>query len=334
MTQKIFLYLFVVFPTSAFAQIGGKHSFEFLNVPGNARLTALGGVNVSLVDRDPNFFYASPVLVGDTLSGWGSAGYQFYVADIGQAVFSYSPTFKKIGTLSIGISNMSYGNMKAYDQTGLEIGDFKSAETVLVVGKSHQVNHFRFGINLKGAFSSIAGYRATALLVDLGGMFIHPNRELTVGLAIKNLGFIVSEYSDTSDSSLPFDVQIGTTFKPEHMPFRFSITAYNLTRADISYYDPTMGNEEPETLDKVLRHFNFGVELLLHRNVNILLGYNYLLHKELRLENAGGSSGLSFGFSARIKSFEFVFSRSSYVVGTAGYNLTLSANLNKIMKRS
>jgi hypothetical protein len=118
------------------------------------------------------------------------------------------------------------------------------------------------------------------------------------------------------------------------MPLRFSITAYNLTQTDISYYDASQQNEAPETLDKVLRHFNFGIELLLHRHVNILVGYNYLLHKELKLENTGGGSGLSYGFSARIRSFEFVFSRSSYIVGTAAYNLTLAADLDKILKRS
>jgi hypothetical protein len=332
--RKNFLYLIVLFSPTTFAQIGGKNSFEFLNVPGNARLTALGGVNVSLADRDPNFFFSNPALSGDTLSGFASAGHQFYVADIGQSVFSFLPTFKTIGMFSVGISHFGYGNIKAYDQTGLEIGDFNSSETLLIISRSHQVRHFRVGASLKAAFSSIAGYRATAVMVDVGGLFIHPETDFTVGMAIKNLGFILSEYSETSDTSLPFDVQVGTTFKPEHMPLRFSVTAYQLTQPDISYYDPVQGNEEPETLDKVLRHFNFGVELLLHRNVNILVGYNYLLHKELKLENAGGGSGLSFGFSAQVKSFEFVFSRSSYVVGTAGYNLTLSANMNRILKRS
>lgn len=234
--------------------------------------------------------------------------------------------------LSIGVEHISYGELQGYDQTGMETGTFTSGETAIVISKSHQVNHFRIGASLRTVFSSIAGYRATALMVDLGGIFIHPKKEFTVGLAIKNLGIVVSEYTNTSDSSLPFDVQVGTTFKPEYMPLRFSLTAYNLTQMDIAYDDP-MGNEEPETLDKVLRHFNFGVELLLHRNVNVLLGYNYRTHKELKLENAGSGAGLSFGFSARIKSFEFVFSRSSYLVGTAAYNLTLSADLNRMLKR-
>jgi hypothetical protein len=267
------------------------------------------------------------------LSGWASANYQLYVGDINHSFFSYTPSFKKIGQFSIGVQHLSYGVLKSYDESGQEIGDFNSGETAIVISKSRQVSNFRFGANLKAAFSSLAGYRSNALMLDLGGIFVHPNQNFTFGMVIKNVGFVLSEYSDTSDSSLPFDVQIGTTFKPEHMPLRFSVTAYNLG-SDFAYYNDSGANEDPGTLDKVLRHFNFGVELLLHRNVNVLLGYNNLIHQELKLEQAGGGSGLSFGFSARIKAFEFVFSRSSYVVGKAAYNFTVSANLKSMLKRN
>jgi hypothetical protein len=73
--------------------------------------------------------------------------------------------------------------------------------------------------------------------------------------------------------------------------------------------------------------------VLVHRSINLLMGYNYLVHQELKLANAGGGAGLSFGFSARIKSFELVLSRSAYVVGNAGYAFTLSKNIDNMMKR-
>lgn len=334
MIQRHSLYIIYFFSSTAFGQIGASGSFEFVNIPSNARLAALGGVNVSLRDRDPNFFYSNPALTGDSLSGWASASYQLYVGDFNHSFFSYSPSFKNAGQFSIGVQHLGYGTMTAYDETGQEIGDFNSGETAIVISKSHQVNHFRFGANIKGIFSSIAGYRSTGLMLDLGGIFMHPDHDFTVGLAIKNIGFVLSEYSDSSNSSLPFDVQVGTTFKPEHMPLRFSITAYNLVPSDLAYFDASGVNEDAGTLDKVLRHFNFGIELLLHRNVNVLVGYNNLVHQELKLEQTGGGSGLSFGFSANVKSFEFVFSRSSYIVGKAAYNFTVSANLNSMMKRN
>lgn len=318
--------------TSCFGQLGGKSSFLTVNIPANARLQATGGINTSLTDRDVNYFLSNPSLVSDSLSGVASANYHFYVADIGQASFAYAHAFKKVGTLAFGIQNLDYGNITSYDETGNELGDFSSGETTITVGKSHQVENFKLGINLKTVFSNIAGYRATALLLDVGGVFVHPKEDFTVGIVIKNAGLVLSEYSATSESKVPFDVQLGVTYKPTHMPLRFSVTAYNLVNADVTYFDQQMQKEEPGIVDKVLRRFNFGAELLIHKNVNILAGYNYLVHQELKLENAGGGAGVSLGFSARVKSFEFVFSRSAYVAGTAGYAVTLSANIDKMLK--
>lgn len=324
--------MWVGISSTSLAQIATTKSFGFLDVPNNARLAALGGVNVSLTDRDLNFFYSNPSLSGDTLSGTATASYQFYIADIGNASFAYSHNFSRIGTVVFGVQHLNYGTVKGYDAAGHELGDFKSGETALVVSKSHQISNFRLGANLKFAFSNIGGYRANALLADIGGIFIHPKQDLKTGLTIRNIGFMVSEYSETSDTSLPFDVQVGITFKPEHMPVRFSLSAYNLT-GEKDYLDTKDADSEGGTLDKVLRHFNFGAEILVHKNVNLMIGYNHLVHQELKLPEGGGGAGFSFGFSAMIKTFEFVFSRSAYVAGNAAYGFTISKDIDKMMKR-
>jgi len=315
------------------AQIGGLKSFEFLNTPNNARLAALGGVNTSLSDRDLNFFFYNPATAGDSLAGFASATYQFFAARTGQATFAYSHRFKKLGTLNFGVQHLSYGTIQGYDASGMETGDFESGETALVISKSHQVSHFRLGAGLKVIFSNIAGYRASAMAVDLGGMFIHPREQLTIGMVIRNAGVVLSEYSETSNTEMPFDVQVGATYKPEHMPLRFSLTAYNLARKNITYHDPGGTADEPGGLDRILRHLNLGAEILLHRNVNILVGYNYLAHQELKLEEGGGGAGVSFGFSARVRSFEFTMSRTGYVAGKAAYGFTLSKDIDTLLKR-
>jgi hypothetical protein len=327
--QKILFFLLTLTPAAVLAQTAGKQSFQFLNVSNNARLSALGGVNVSLSDQDLNFFYSNPALVSDTLSRWASASYQFYVADIGQATFSYAHKFGKIGMVTMGVQHLSYGNIKGYDASGAETGDFKSGETALYVSKSHQVNNFRLGANLKAAFSNIAGYRASALLIDIGGTFIHPKKNFTVGLLMKNLGFLLSDYSETSKTKLPFDLQFGSTFKPEHMPLRVSLTAYNLAQSSVTFSD----GEKKGTFDKVLRRFNFATEILIHKNVELMVGYNYRVHQELKLSSGGGGAGISFGFLAKIKAVEFAFSRSGFVAGSAGYTFTVSANTGRFLTR-
>src|SRR5688572_25853588 len=141
MMNNLFISLLCLITTSSFAQLGGKKSFEFLNVPNNARLAALGGVNVSLADRDVNFVLSNPTLIDDTLAGFASVSYQFYVADVGQTTAVYAHQFRNIGTLAFGMQHLSYGEITGYDASGAEIGDYKSGETSLFVSKSHQISN-------------------------------------------------------------------------------------------------------------------------------------------------------------------------------------------------
>ena len=78
------------------------------------------------------------------------------------------------------------------------------------------------------------------------------------------------------------------------MPLRFSLTAHNLTNSYGSYVPA--GGSEPSTVNKILRRVNFGAEVLLHRNVNLMIGYNYLVHQELKLEKRGASPEFHLDF--------------------------------------
>jgi hypothetical protein len=319
----IFLCLRLTF---AFSQ----SSFSFLNTPSNARLAALGGVNVSLADRDINLFTNNAALTSDTLTGQTSANYQFYLADIGHANFTYQHGFRKIGALAFAVQHLDYGSIKSYDASGAELGNFNSGETALTAGKQFQANDFRFGANVKAVFSNLAGFRASALGIDIGGLFIHPKHNFTVGLAFRNIGFTVHDYSTTSKAILPFDVQVGTTFKPEHMPFRFSITAFNLTNFETVTTD---AQDNPSDVDKVVSHLNLATELLLSKSINILVSYNFQKRQELKLQQLSGGAGFSFGISAQIKSFEVVFSRASYGPQQPAFGFTISTNLNTIINK-
>ena len=300
-------------------------------MPAHARLAALGGVNVSLADRDVNFFHNNPALAGDTLNGHASAGYQFYVGDVGNALITYAHGSRRAGQFIAGIHHTSYGSIQGFDETGAPTTEQSAGETAVLIGRTHQIGNFRLGASLKGAFSNLAGYRATAVLMDVGGVFQHPNNELSVGLVVRNVGVVLSDYSRTDEGSVPFDVQAGVTFKPEHMPLRFSFTGYQLGRSRLLPADAT--GERASGFKRVLNHLNFGAEILLHRNVEVLTGYNYLLSQSLRTEVGGSGAGICFGFSLMVKPVEFVFSRNSYTVGNAGYSFTLLTNMNQLLRK-
>ncbi|MEX2230688.1 MAG: type IX secretion system protein PorQ [Cyclobacteriaceae bacterium] len=330
--RKILTIIFCSVVTGAIAQIGGTRAFDFLQLPGHARVAGLGGVNVSLADKDINFFHNNPALAGDTLNGFASAGYQFYVGDVGNALFTYSNHFGKIGQLIAGIQHTNYGTLQGFDETGTETDEFSSGETAILIGKTHQIGNIRLGATAKAVFSSIAGYRASALMIDLGGIFKHPDQDLTIGLAIKNMGLVLSDYTNSSSSNTPFDLQAGVTMKPQYMPLRFSLTGYHLVKKDLLYNGDNSA-EKLSALKRVFSHLNLGAEILFHRNVNVLIGYNYLLHQALKMETSGAGAGISFGFSLFVKPVEFTFSRNAYTIGNAGYSFTLTTNTNLILKK-
>jgi hypothetical protein len=330
--RKIITTIFCSVAIGAVGQIGGRQAFHFLSIPSHARLAALGGVNVSLADRDINFFQNNPALAGDTLNGFASAGYQFYVADVGNASFSYAHDFKRLGQILTGIQHTSYGMLQGFDESGNQTLEFSSGETCILVGKSHQIGHVRLGATFKALFSNIAGYRGSALVMDLGGIFKHPHKDFTIGLAIKNAGIVLSEFSKSSSSTLPFDVQAGISLKPEYMPLRFSLTGYNLVRSGL-LLDGAPATNKPSVLKKVFSHLNAGAEILLHRNVNVLVGYNYLLHQALTTATGATGAGLSFGFSMWVKPIELIVSRNAYTIGNAGYSFTLSTDMDQLLRK-
>lgn len=337
------LLLLLFLSSQTFAQIGGRNSFEFLKLPTSAKQFALGGVNASLNQNDVNTFFQNPALIADTLSKQASFTYSPFYADINYTTLAYAHKFKKIGTLAFGLQYMAYGKMDETDASGAVLGEFNAGDLALTVGKSFKSGNFTFGANLKFINSSIASYSSSALAIDLGGTFQHPKQDFTLGLVIKNLGFTFSNYVDDNSVNMPFDVQLGASYKPEFMPFRFSLTLHQLYQFDIVYLDPALSTslnssglgEETQSktfFDKVFRHVVFGGELLLAKGFTMNLGYNHLINRELRLDDISSFAGFSFGFGLKVKAFEFEFGRGIYHVAGGRSFLTLRSQLDKVGK--
>jgi hypothetical protein len=183
-------------------------------------------------------------------------------------------------------------------------------------------------VSVKYAGAFIAGYSASALLFDLGGMFIHPEQDFKIGIAINNVGFGLKEYTNDSDFAMPLDVQIGSSFKPEHMPLRFSLTLHNLNKYKIL----KEGEGENVAVGKQLfSHVVVGAEIIINKNLNLRAGYNYLRRQELKDEKAG-AAGLSLGAMIRIKGFEVAYGRGFFNKAGAQNCFTLIADLNSFLK--
>ena len=312
-----------------FAQQPGTTAYSFLNVPYGAKLGGVGGVNVSLLANDPNLFLSNPALASDSLANRPTVNYTAFPTGIGFSSATYSHSFGKAGLWSAGVQYLSYGKIDSYDDTGVLIGEFTPKDYAVTVSHVRSANNFRFGASLKFLGSDIAGYKGSATLLDMGGLFVHPNQRFTVGLTIKNFGFEWQQLSNAVDTQLPFDVQAGASIKPEHMPFRFSVTLHHLHRWDLTQPNETLTNA---FADNLMRHVVIGGEFLLNEHINLLFGYNHLRRRELRLESSGGFSGFSIGMDIKTKAFELVYAYGGYHVAGNANMFTLSVNLNQMIK--
>lgn len=337
LSRCIFLLMLLTLHIQASAQIGSNASFQFLNLNTSARNTALGGTQASMsLDsgsrKDASLWMLNPAYSHPTLTENVALSYMPYYADVHFTTLSYTHAFEKWGTWAAGIQYLNYGSMEGFDIAGIPQGTFSAQDYAVVINHSQQIGVYRIGGNIKYVTSKIGGYGASAMLLDIGGAFVHPEQDLTVSLLFSNFGFLLQDYTGASNSRLPSDIRISVAFKPEHMPFRFHITGYKFLTDTKAYYQAD-NEQSPGLLSKSLRHLVFGGEILLSPNFNVRVGYNHLIKSTLQLQQVSGGAGLTFGFMLRIKSLQIDFSREYYHVVGGFSHLTLTADLKQLIFR-
>ena len=323
--------LFLLLPLLTVGQRAGNHTFDFLNLNASTPTVALGGIQIATAPdsgfvNDGHVITNNPALNNPYLSQQLSLTYRPYLADVSFAALSYSHFVEGVGQLGLQVAYLNYGSFTGFDPAGLPTADFSASSYTVTLNYTHQMKPFRLGGNLKLATSGIAGLRATGVLVDLGGVYQHPTQDLTVALTIHNVGFLLDDYAAGEGSRLPTDARLGLAFKPEHMPFRFYLTAYRLW----GYFEEYSSGESVSPVGKIARHLSWGGALLLSPSFQVRIGYNHLTKSTLQLQQLSGGAGLSFGLMFRTKTFRFDASRAVYHVGGAFYQFSVALDMNQL----
>ncbi|GAB2788038.1 hypothetical protein GCM10027275_36040 [Rhabdobacter roseus] len=342
MGRYIFVLLLLalgVLGGSAWAQpTGGRAALPALILPSQARSTALGTYHFTLPGSEAALFLQSPALLDTTKHQSASLSLMPYLADTRLLTAAYAQSPKQgASTWAAGVQYFHYGTFVQTDPAGNVTGEFRAADYALSAGYGHTVGNITLGGTLKWVGSGVESYQLWGLAVDWGAVFKHPRQDLTAGLVVKNAGFLRANYGGGEVPPLPLDVRLGLTFKPTYMPIRFSATAHHLHRFDMVYNDPALfydfdanGNRLPRKVplpEKLLRHLAVGAEALIHPQFRLMVGYDHLRRQELRLQNAGGLAGISFGGWLKISRFEIGYGRAQYTAGLGSSTLSLHADL-------
>lgn len=267
--------------------------FEHLTVDPVAHRVGMGYAQFG----DGYSVHYNPAGLAYGLGSYYSASYLNYICD---THFGYLG-FER-GQIGVGIRYFNSGSMKKTDELGIEEGSFGVHFIDLNLGKGFFYKDIGFGISVKGVYANIDTLTSLGAGVDIGVLYILPEPEIQIGLAVKNIGSGLKPFIE-SNESFPYEVNLGAIK-------RFSDGWFGL---DIV---------KPALMDFGVR---VGGSYSVIANFNLKASYNTLLSSV-----STGSSGFDFlagltvGFAVNTNTICLNYSYSPYFDLGGGHRISVS----------
>lgn len=337
------------FSIGGLAQIGGDHTYGFLNLSNSARTAAMGGNSYARMDNDLSLAVSNPSLITSAMHNNLAFSFVDYSSDINYGFVSYGRSFKKAGNFVGSVQYINYGDFTRADATGEKQGEFTLGEYAVTVGWGRQLDsNFYIGANFKNIFSNFDEFSSYGMAVDVAGTYFNPKNNLTASLLFKNLGRQITSYTSGVNEPLPFEIQLGLSKKLSHVPITYSVLLTHLNKWDLAYenpndpdnqLDPLTGeikadNQFEDAADEAMRHIVLGAEFSPGKNFSFRLGYNYKRRQEMKVESKRGLVGFSWGLGLRIKKFNFSYSRAAFHQASSLNYITVSTNLSEFVRKN
>jgi hypothetical protein len=357
--KKLFPIFLLFAPTSAaLAQVGGPTTYRFLEIPMPARAAALGGNSMSIWGDDINLSYSNPALLNQACVKQLALNYCNYITDMNFGNVAYAYHFKNIGTVGGSLQFFDYGKFDKRDEFDIKEGSFKAADYSfnLTFARRLKDTSFSYGATLKTIYSHYDIYRSFGNALDFGVTWAHKSG-FTASILARNMGVIWKAYDKNNDTiKLPTTTQLGISYKVKKAPFRLIFIYDNLLKWDLTYTSPLeettttnlFGEEAVKEKtkwqkfsdkvktggDKFGRHMTFATEVLITKNFNLRIGYNYRLHKEMMLPDKRTASGLSFGFGFKIYRFGINYAFTKYNTNGTSNIIGITTHLGTYTKKA
>lgn len=337
MLKKGMLIFLILFCSVGKAQIGGKYTYQFLNLMTSPRQAALGGKVITLYDDDVNQVLFNPATLNADMDNHLAINYGNYYGEVTYGTASYAYTYDRhLQTFQAGVTYVNYGTFEGYDENGQSTADFTGNEAALSVGYAYNLPYtdIYIGANAKVITSTLENYNSIGGALDLGFIYIDQKNDINYGLVIRNLGTQFKTYSGIREP-LPLEIVAGISQELEHVPIRWHLTFENLQHWNIAFANPnraqnnldgTTTEEQVGFLNNIIRHTIIGVELFPKKALNLRIGYNFRRAEELKIIDQRNFSGVSLGFGLKLNKLKFNYSYSRYTLAanTSLFGLTMN----------
>jgi hypothetical protein len=284
---------------SAMSIVAGERStYEFLRHDVSARSSAMAGSFVSM-NGDAAGMFINPASIGTVASPQALFGYTNHLLDINSGFAAYAQEMTGFGKFGIGVQYMNYGSFEQTDIFANRLGTFTAGDLALSVTVADEFEeNLYYGVTAKYIYSSIAEARSSALAGDLGLLYLVPGSDpMSFGISLSNIGSQLDAYVDTKET-LPFEVKIGGTIKPQHLPLQLNVNFHKL-------------NEKRDSFFETFNAFSVGGEFTLSKALRFRFGYSNERRKELKIGTSAGMAGFSLGGGLVLKSLRLDYSYNS-----------------------
>ena len=323
---------------SAYAQIGGKYTYEFLNLVSSPRQAALGGKVLTNTDWDTSQALHNPSAINDEMDGQLALNFVNHFADINYGSVAYAKSFgEKKHLVAAGVTYIDYGNFEGYDDYGNPTGEFSGNEFALTVGYKYNVpnSNLKFGANGKFISSKLENYSSIGAALDLAALYEFKESNSILTLVASNIGTQFTVYEDTKEK-IPFHVDLAFSKKLDNLPLKWHIVFENLQQWDLSFSNPARaqvdldGTTTPEKIsvfNKFMQHLVIGGELFHGKALNLRLGYNFRRGYELKIEENRVFAGITAGFGLKLNKFRINYAFQKFSAAANVHTFGLNINL-------
>lgn len=334
--KLLFLFLFSIC-TVSYGQIGGKYTYQFLNLVTSPRQAALGGKTITIYDNDVNQALYNPATINDEMNNHLALNYGTYFGEVSYGTASYAYTYDlHLQTFQVGVNYVNYGKFEGYDENGQATSSFTGSEVALSFGYAYNIPYTNFflGANAKLITSNLENYTSIGGAIDLGAIYIDKENDVNWAFVIRNVGTQFKTYHNINES-LPLEIMAGVSQELENVPIRWHLTLDNLQQWNISFANPnesqtsldgTIIEKKPSFFGNTMRHTIVGMELFPKKAFNFRLGYNFRRGAELKVLDQRNFSGISVGFGLKYNKMKFDYSYSRYTLAgnTSLFGLTIN----------
>lgn len=338
MVRTISFLVLCSFVLSSYAQIGGKYTYEFLNLVSSPRQAALGGNVLTNNDWDTSQALHNPAAINNAMDKQLAINFVNYFADINYGSVSYAKSFgKRKHLVAAGITYVDYGDFDGYDNFGTATGEFSGNEFALTVGYKYNVpnSNLKLGANGKFISSKLETYSSVGAALDVAALYEFKDSNSILTIVASNIGGQFSAYEDTKEK-IPFHVDLAFAKKLENLPLKWHIVFENLQQWDLSFENPNRGEEDldgttsPEEIsvfNKFMQHLVIGGELFHGKALNLRLGYNFRRGHELKIEDNRVFAGITAGFGLKLNKFRVNYAFQKFSAAANVHTFGLNINL-------